>query len=154
MSFPITGSGTGPHSFKMPGWISCSPFEDLLNISIVEVSGGQAELTMPFLLQYAQAAGLMHGGALVSLADTAVGLAIRSVLAPGTYYATIALEANYLLPVKQGIVTAKAKMTRREGRIIKGEATLYDEEERPVLEFRSTFKMAKDAAVKNVTYEK
>jgi acyl-CoA thioesterase len=118
------------------------------------VSGGEAELTMPFLRDYAQAAGLMHGGALVSLADTAVGLAIRSVMAPGTYYATIALDAKYLLPVKKGIVTAKAKMTGREGRIITGEATLFDEEKRPVLEFRSTFKMAKDATVKNVIYEK
>ncbi len=145
---------TGPHRFQMPGWVSCAPFEKLLNISILEASEGRAELTMPFLMDYAQGAGLLHGGALVSLADTAVVMAIKSLLAPETHFATIALEAKFLLPVRQGVVTAKAKVIGKEGRILKGQATLFDEEQRPVLEFHSTFKIAKDARIKNVTFEK
>ena len=59
---------TGPHKFDMKGWISCAPFERLLHMEIVEASDGRATLTMPFLIDFAQGAGLLHGGALVSLA--------------------------------------------------------------------------------------
>lgn len=141
-------SATGTHRVKMDQWISCAPFERLLNMTIVEACDGRAVLTMPFLIDYAQGAGLMHGGALVSLADTAVVMAIKSLMAPLTHFATTELESRFLLPVKQGAVTAKAEVVSREGRRIKGNATLYDEEGRAVMEFRSTFKVAKDAQIR------
>jgi acyl-coenzyme A thioesterase PaaI-like protein len=46
----------------------------------------------------------MHGSALVSLADSAVVMATKSLLTPKTHFAPIALKAKYILPVKQGIV--------------------------------------------------
>ena len=144
---------TGPHRFEMKEWISCAPFESLLNMSILEASDGKAVLTMPFLIDYAQGAGLMHGGALVSLADTAVVMAIKSVIPPLSHFATIDLSAKYLAPVKQGTVTAKAKVVGREGRILKGQATLYDLEGRAVMEFSSTFKIAKDTQIRGITFE-
>ena len=83
---------TGPHHFAMEDWISCSPFERFLHMKIVEASEGNATLTMPFLIDFAQGSGLLHGGALVSLADTAVGMAIKTTLPPQTHFATISLE--------------------------------------------------------------
>ena len=137
----------------MKGWISCAPFERLLNVSILEASGGRATLSMPFLIDYAQGGGLMHGGALVSLADTAVVMAIKSLVPSGSHFATIALEAKYLLPVKKGTVTAKARVVEREGRILRGRATVYDGENRAVMEFFSTFKIAKDATIEGITFD-
>jgi acyl-CoA thioesterase len=144
---------TGPHQFQMEGWISCAPFERLLHIEIVEAGDGRATLKMPFLLDFAQGAGLMHGGALVSLADTAVVMAIKSVLPPQTHFATTALEARFLRPVRQGIVTAEARVVNREGRTLQGQATVCDEEQKPVLEFSSTFKVARDSSIKGVTLQ-
>jgi acyl-CoA thioesterase len=146
-------ASTGPHEFHMEGWISCAPFERLLNISILDASDGLATLKMPFLIDYAQGAGLMHGGALVSLADTAVVMAIKSLILPHSHFATIAAEVRYLLPVKKGIITAKARVIEREGRIVKGRAIVYDEEERAVMEFLSTFKIARDTAIRGITFE-
>ncbi|MGA2404991.1 MAG: PaaI family thioesterase [Syntrophobacteraceae bacterium] len=146
-------AATGPHQFEMARWISCAPFERLLNMSIVEACDGRASLTMPFFIDYAQGAGLMHGGALVSLADTAVVMAIKSIIAPLSHFATIELESRFLLPVRKGIVTAKAEVVSREGRQLKGKATLYDEDGRPVLEFCSTFKIAKDTKIKTTTFK-
>jgi uncharacterized protein (TIGR00369 family) len=137
----------------MEGWISCAPFERLLNIKIIEASDGQAKLNMPFLIDYAQGGGLMHGGALATLADTAVVMAIKSIIPPYSHFATIAIEANFLLPVRRGIVTAEAKVIDQEGRIIKGQATIYDEEKKPVMEFLSTFKIARDPRIKEITFE-
>ena len=143
---------TGPHKFEMESWISCAPFEKLLGMTIVEASDGRATLTMPFLIDYAQGGGLMHGGALVSLADTAVVMAIKSILPPQTHFATTGLEAKFLRPVMQGIVTAEAQVVSWEGRTLRGQAIIYDEEQRPVLEFTSTFKVAKDSNIKGVTF--
>lgn len=143
---------TGPHQFEMEGWISCAPFERLLHVEIVEASGGRATLRMPFLVDFAQGTGLMHGGALVSLADTAVVMAIKSILTPQTHFATTALEARFLRPVTQGIVTAEVHVVSREGRTLQGRATVYDEEQTPVLEFSSTFKIAKDSNIKGITF--
>lgn len=144
---------TGPHQFEMERWISCAPFERLLHMKIVEASRGRATLTMPFLVDFAQGAGLMHGGALVSLADTAVVMAIKSIVDPRTHFATISLETKFLYPVKQGIVTARARVVSQKERIVQGRATVYNEEKRSVLEFLSTFKMAKDKIIKNIAFQ-
>jgi uncharacterized protein (TIGR00369 family) len=132
---------------EMNQWISCSPFERLLNMTIVEACDGRATLTMPFLVDYAQSAGLMHGGALVSLADTAVAKAIRSIIAPLSHLVTTELESRFLLPVTKGIVTAKAEVVSREGKRLKAKATLYDEEGRAVMEFCSTFKVSRNTQI-------
>jgi acyl-CoA thioesterase len=144
---------TGPHRFAMEGWISTAPFERLLHMEIVEAAGGKATLTMPFLFDLAQGAGIMHGGALVSLADTAVVMAIKSLLPPKTHFGTISVEAEFLYPVKKGLVTAKAHVLGRQDRTLTGQATVFNEEDRPVLEFRSTFKIARDSNISGITFE-
>lgn len=144
---------TGPHKFNMDAWISCAPFERLLNMKIVEASEGIATLTMPFFIDLAQGGGLMHGGALVSLADTAVVMAIKSLVPPQTHFATISLETKFLYPVKEGVVTAKAQVVDRKAETLRGQATVYDETQRPVMEFSSVFKIAKDARIKGISYK-
>ena len=143
-------SSTGPHQISMAGWISPAPFEKLLNITIARASDGQATLTMPFLVDYAQGAGLMHGGALVSLADTSVVMAIKSLLPPGSHFATIRLETEFLHPVKRGVVTARAQVVDMADRIIEGRATIYDEENRAVMKFASTFKIARQSRIQEI----
>ncbi len=135
----------GPHLIQLDAWIDCAPFERLLNMEIVSADNGRAILNMPFLVQYAQGKGLMHGGALAALADTAVVMAIKSLLAPDTHFATISMESKFLYPVKQGVVTAKATAKKEEERTLSGRATVYNQDERPVMEFASMFKIANHA---------
>jgi uncharacterized protein (TIGR00369 family) len=144
---------TGPHQFTMEKWISCAPFEELLHMKIVDASEGKATLTMPFLLDFAQGGGLMHGGALTSLADTAVVMAIKSIVPPKTHFATVALKIEFFRPVTQGIVTAKARIATREGRTLQGEATLYDESEETVLRCITTFRIATDAQIEGIVFK-
>lgn len=152
-SDPAAALSTGPHQFQMEGWITCAPFERLLKMEIMEAAEGRAVLRMPFLIDLAQGAGLMHGGALVSLADTAVVMAIKSLVTPQTHFATISMESKFLYPVKQGMVTARAHVAGREGRILRGEATVYNEDGKAVLAFASVFKIARDAVIRHITFE-
>ncbi|WP_051564446.1 PaaI family thioesterase [Desulfovermiculus halophilus] len=125
-------------------WIACAPFESLLQMQIHEASEGEAVLSMPFLPQFAQGAGLMHGGAMVSLADTALAMAIKSLLAPGTHFGTIEAHTRFLAPVRKGQVTARARITSREGREFYGHADVEDDQGRAVLHFEARFKQARD----------
>ena len=143
---------TGPHHFSMPAWISCAPFETLLGMEILSADDGKALLRMPFKRSLAQGAGLMHGGALVSLADTAVVMAIKSVVAPGTHFATISLESRFLHPVKAGVVEARAAIVAHDGTLLKGQCRIIDGTERTVMRFASTFKIARDAEIKAVAF--
>ena len=87
----------------------------------------------------------MHGGALATLADTAVVMAIKSLLPPGTHFATISMESKFLYPVKQGVVTAKATAAKEKERTLSGRATIYNQEDKAVMEFASIFKIANNA---------
>jgi uncharacterized protein (TIGR00369 family) len=120
-------------------------------MEIIIAENAKATLKMPFYYDYAQGAGLMHGGAIVSLADTAVVMAIKSFLPPQTHFATISLNSKFLYPVKKGIITARAEAIIEGDRTIRGKATVYNEENRPVLEFQSLFKIARDRQIKTPT---
>ena len=148
-----TTEHTGPHHFSMPAWISCAPFERLLGMQIVSAEAGRATLTMPFLDSLAQGAGLMHGGAIVSLADTAVVMAIKSITAPGTHFATVELRSRFHHPVKKGVLEARARVAERNGLRLKGACEVLDEAGRTVMRFESVFQIARDARIKTIVFE-
>ena len=137
---------TGPHTITARPWIDPAHFGRLLHMKIVTSGDGTAVLTMPFLIDFAQGSGLMHGGALVSLADTAVVMAIKSLVPPGIHFATTSIETKFLYPVKSGVVTARAHVTAKRQSRLYGRATLFNQEKRPLMEFRATFRIAKDGS--------
>lgn len=134
-----------PLPFELPGWIACAPFEEYLGMKIEEAADGRAILTMPFQVKLAQGKGLMHGGAVTALADTAVAMAIKSLLPEDTHFATIELGLRFHAPVRGGIVRAVATVAERDERTIKGEAEVFDEDGVKVATFTSVFRVKKGA---------
>ncbi|PLX86039.1 MAG: PaaI family thioesterase [Desulfuromonas sp.] len=137
----------GESQFEMEAWVDSAPFEVLLGMTIEEAREGRAVLTMPFRVKLAMGGGYMHGGALTALADTAVAMAIKSLLPAGTVFATIELTSRFLAPVKEGTVTATASVTGPEERTFRGEAVLADEGGREVLRFTALFKVARGQGI-------
>ncbi len=133
----------GESQFELEGWIDTAPFEDLVGLSIEKAEGGRAILSLSFVVHLAQGGGLLHGGALTTLADTAVAMAIKSLLPAGTLFATTELTTRFLAPVTEGRVTAMASVREPEGRTIRGEAVIIDEEGREVAHFSSIFRVAR-----------
>lgn len=129
--------------FLLNGWIDTAPFEDLCGIGIEMAERGRAVLTMPFTVKLAQGGGVVHGGALTTLADTAVAIAIKTLLPEGTVFATTELTTRFLAPVREGRLTATANVTGPEGRTFRGEAAVADEEGREVVRFTSVFRVAR-----------
>jgi acyl-CoA thioesterase len=130
-----------PLPFQLPSWIACAPFEEYLGMEIEEAKDGRAVLTMPFKVKLAQGKGLMHGGAVTALADTAVAMAIKSILPEDTHFATIELGLRFHAPVRCGVVKAVARVAERDDRTIRGEAEVFVEDGTKVATFHSVFKV-------------
>ena len=94
-----------------------------LGIEILEFSEGSAVLKFPFDKKLTQPFGLVHGGALFSLADGACGLAILSTMEEISPFVTIEMKINYLEPVNSGDTFAYAKVLRK-GRVVPIEVEL------------------------------
>ncbi len=137
---PMQAEGEPP--FTMDGWVDTAPFEQYLGIEIVEAKNGTARLRLPFTVHLAQGAGLLHGGAITALGDTAVAMAIKSLLPEGTRFATTELTTRFLAPVREGVVTARAEVTGPEGRTFYGKAILSDPQGREIAHFASVFRVA------------
>lgn len=133
--------------FVLDGWIDTAPFEDLLGMTVERCAGGEALLSMPFLVKFAQGGGVLHGGALTALADTAVALAIKSLLPEGTIFATTELSTRFLAPLRQGRVSARATVRGPEGRSFFGEATLQDTNGVEIARFNCTFRVARGQGI-------
>lgn len=133
----------GETQFELQGWVDTAPFEDLVGLHIASSGAGEAVLTVPFTVKLANGGRVMHGGALTTLADTAVAMAIKSLLPAGTIFATTELQMAFLAPVAVGTVTARARVTGPQGRTFLGEAELSDEEGRLVARFSSVFRVAR-----------
>jgi len=135
-----------PLPFSLQGWVDLSPFERTLGMEIRSASNGQAILTMRFTVKLAQGMGIMHGGAITSLADTAAAIAIKTLLAPDTHFATVQLQMRFLAPVTRGVITARAAADPAKGRerTFLGRVQIVDEEEKTVARFSSEFRVARN----------
>lgn len=77
-----------------------------------EAERGHVVLQMKVGGRHKQVHGVVHGGVLAALADTAGGLATYMACSRGTRVATIEMKINYLEAVEEGAVTADARVVR------------------------------------------
>ena len=129
--------------FELEEWIDSSPFERLLGVQILRAEEGQAHLSLPFTLKLSNGGGVMHGGALTSLADTAVAMAIKSLLPPGTVFATTDLSMKFVAPVFEGQVHAYARVQATGVRTFSGECELLGEADEVYAHLTTVFKVAR-----------
>lgn len=127
--------------FIMEDWVALAPFEELLGISILEADDGRAVLSMPFSVKLAQGGGVLHGGALTTLADTAAAMAIKTRVPESVPFATRDLKIRFLAPVCQGRVTATASLEQVDGRCYLVNVDLTDESGVRVAAFSADFRL-------------
>lgn len=100
---------------------------------------GRAKLRMKVQPRHMQIHGVVHGGVLASLADTAGGLALSLGLPHGSRAATVEMKMNFLEPVQQGVVFAEAKILRQGKYLAVLECDLTDDRGRMVAKALMTF---------------
>jgi uncharacterized protein (TIGR00369 family) len=85
----------------------------LFGFELEAAEEGRAVMRMPVRPRHKQVHGVVHGGILAALADTAGGLATYMAVPPGTRIATVEMKINFLEPVERGTITADARVIRR-----------------------------------------
>lgn len=99
--------------------IDTEPFFDLLGMRVEEVAPDFCRMRLPFRPELQQAGGLVHGGAIASLMDSAGVLAIKGgVDFEVNGVPTITMTVNYLAPARGTDVLAEARIIRRGRSIV------------------------------------
>ncbi|HAF16545.1 MAG TPA: hypothetical protein DHU55_02205 [Blastocatellia bacterium] len=106
--------------------IGTVPYARLLGIEVEEVSSGVATLALEVRKELTQNHGVVHGGAIASLIDTATAFAIISLLAPKERVTTVDLTISYLRPVNGGRLRATARVVRAGRRLFVVSAEVLD----------------------------
>jgi acyl-CoA thioesterase len=84
--------------------------------------------------------GIVHGGVVFTLADTAMGWATLAVLDDGQICASIEVSVRYLRPIPGGRLVATASVLRAGRRIVHLECSVtVDDDDRPVAVLQGSF---------------
>src|SRR2546426_12803138 len=86
-----------------------TPFYRWEGITLVSSREGEVELALQVEPHHLNLQGLMHGGMIATLADTAGGLAVRTALEPGRRHVTAQLSVDFFRPVRAGRILATGR---------------------------------------------
>jgi uncharacterized protein (TIGR00369 family) len=102
--------------------VNASPYYRHLGFEVETLREHYARLVMPVREELYQFQGAVHGGAIYSLGDAAVAIALLTVAESGEQVVTIEGKLNFLAPVREGQLVAEGRIVHRGRRIALGEA--------------------------------
>jgi uncharacterized protein (TIGR00369 family) len=100
---------------------------------------GEAVLLLPFDRKLTHAAGVVCGQVYMAAADTAMVLAVASVLGEFKPMTTVSMNTSFLRPVSAGDVKVTARVLRRGKNLVFGEIELADSQDRLVAHATTTY---------------
>jgi 1,4-dihydroxy-2-naphthoyl-CoA hydrolase len=103
------------------------PFAATLGIELRSAVAEEVQAVLAWRAELCTVAGVMHGGALMSLADTAGAVCAFLNLPPGAATTTIESKTNFLRAVREGEVRAVARPLHVGRRIIVVQTDLLDD---------------------------
>ena len=90
------------------------PFIDHGGVRIEEIGPGTSRLTLQVQPFHNNSQGVVHGGALFTLADTGMGAALYGVLGPQERASTLEIKINYFRPVHAGTVECRSQVVHAD----------------------------------------
>jgi uncharacterized protein (TIGR00369 family) len=114
-------------------WSDAMPFGGLLGIEAVSATAEEVRLRLAWREDLCTAGGLMHGGALMALADSAGGVCAFLNLPDGAAgTATIQSSTSFLRPVRDGYVEAISRPLSLGRNVIAVDTEVVDADGRAV----------------------
>ena len=93
------------------------PYVGLLGFEFVRAERGAATFALEVREELTRMGGILHGGAVVSLLDTAAAFAVHTVIEPDARTVTVDLTVHFLRPASTGRIEAQARVLRRGRRV-------------------------------------
>lgn len=107
------------------GLPAAAPFNEALGIDVVELHADGASVRMEVREEHRNVEGVVHGGAIFTLADTALGFGISMALRkPCT---TAEMKVNYLRPATAGVLEARSRILHAGSRLVVARADVRAE---------------------------
>ncbi|HBG72114.1 MAG TPA: PaaI family thioesterase [Deltaproteobacteria bacterium] len=100
-------------SGKLRSGVIHPPAAELVGFRMVSFADGESRFEMDSGRRHHNPMGTVHGGILCTLADSAMGMAFASTLDEGETFTTLEVKINFLRPVFEGKLFAKAKVVHR-----------------------------------------
>jgi len=116
-----------------------SPYYQLLGMEIMEIKEGESKIQMPFKQGLTHPYRIVHGGAIASLADSSVAMALISLVEPKDRITTIEFKINFFAPVSKGDLEAHAKIIHKGSKTAVGEVEVKNEEGKLVAKVIATY---------------
>jgi uncharacterized protein (TIGR00369 family) len=124
--------------------MAATDFYQWSGIALEAASEGEVELSLNAAANHMNLQGVLHGGMIATLADTATGLAVRTVLEPDTRCVTVQLSVNFLSGGKPGRVIARGRVVRAGRQMAYAEADIIDGEDRLLARAQSSLAIIAD----------
>jgi acyl-CoA thioesterase len=95
------------------------PYGDLLGIEVIEMADGHSLARIEITPRLHNPNGVVHGGALFSLADSSMGAAMRTLFdIDKHYFSTIEVQIRFLRSVSEGTVTVETNVAHAGKRVV------------------------------------
>ena len=105
--------------------LKMSPFGDHLGIELISMTEGKAVCAVELKPFHLNNGGRVHGGLLTSLADTAAGVAVRSIRPDGKMSATTDLSIAFIRPPTGDRLVAIAEVIHAGKRLFRTEISIH-----------------------------
>lgn len=102
-------------------------FEQGLGLEIIQRNSEGVILRLPFRQDLHNALGFVHGGAICSLADTALAVC-ASVAFPQRHFSTLKLTVEFKRPVRTQSLIASAHIVRQRTNTFSGAVAVGDDQ--------------------------
>ena len=123
-----------------------SRFHSWMGMRLERLDPGSSELSLRVAEDHVNLMGVLHGGVIASLADTATGIALLSVLDPGWSHLTTSLQLTFLAPAKLGeAITAHGRVVKHGRRFGYAEADVLGPQGVLIARAAATFIVLPDA---------
>ena len=120
-----------------------NPFWALLGMRLLEIKKGWAVVRLPIEDKLTNAIGLVHGGAIFSAADSAVGMALVGMTNRNENISTLEMKINYMKPVKGKAIIAEAKIIHRGSQTAIGDVEVRDDDRNLISKGLATYAIFK-----------
>ncbi len=118
----------------------------LLGMQIITAKSGIGRVSIQINERLMHPQQIVHGGVIFTLADTAMSMALISVLPIGTPFGTIEAKINFMLPVSKGQLLAEGKVVHKGRSTAVLEATVFniiEVEQHAIARVLGTFNIAR-----------
>jgi uncharacterized protein (TIGR00369 family) len=122
----------------LAGEAPLAPIMQLIGITPKLVEPGHAVFEMEAGDRHHNPLGTLHGGVYTDLADVAMGMAFAATLGAEETFTTVELKINFLRGVRQGRLTAEARVVKAGRSIAYVECDVSDDQQRLVARASST----------------